>query len=268
LINLIGNAIKFTHHGKVQVRLRFDPERWQLHFEVVDTGIGISPEQMKRIFSPFSQGDVSVSRNFGGTGLGLVISQRLAEMLGGTLTAKSIEGTGSTFSFSITTGNDEALKLVDYNSLPFEAQMQLSSRQIVTIPGESIRLSCRVLVVDDRRDIRYLSRYILTKAGAAVHECEDGLIAVDHMSASLDQAVQPDLILLDMQMPNLDGYATARAIRSLGYTGPIVALTADAMQSDMNNCIEAGCNDYLSKPIDRTELLAKVAELTNRKTET
>ena len=119
-----------------------------------------------------------------------------------------------------------------------------------------------MLVVDDRRDIRYLSKHILTKSGATVEECEDGLIAVEHMSVSLNEGRVPDLILLDMQMPNLDGYATAKAIRSLGYTGPIVALTADAMQSDMSNCLQAGCNDYLSKPIDRAQLLAKVAELT------
>ena len=131
--------------------------------------------------------------------------------------------------------------------------------------SESTRLSCHVLIVDDRRDIRFLSKQILTKAGATATECEDGLIAVEHVSASLNDGGGPDLILLDMQMPNLDGYATAQRLRSLGYAGPIVALTADAMQSDMNRCLEVGCNDYLSKPIDKAQMLKKVEALTSGK---
>jgi len=118
-----------------------------------------------------------------------------------------------------------------------------------------------MLVVDDRRDIRFLSKMLLTKAGATVDECEDGQLAVEHMTDCIDQPNCPDLVLLDMQMPNLDGYETARALRKLGYAGPIIALTADAMQGDMNECIEAGCNDYLSKPIDATLLVQKVEEL-------
>ncbi|MCA9009592.1 MAG: response regulator [Planctomycetaceae bacterium] len=116
--------------------------------------------------------------------------------------------------------------------------------------------------MDDRRDIRFLSKSILTKSGATVKECEDGLLAVEHVSSCSSDGGSPDLILLDMQMPNPDGYATTQRLRALGYTGPIVALTADAMQSDMNKCLEAGCNDYLSKPIDKSQLLKKIAMLT------
>ena len=259
LINLVGNAIKFTHQGKAQIRVRFHATARQLQFDVIDTGIGISSKQMDRLFKPFSQGDASVSRNFGGTGLGLVISKRLAEMLDGSISVNSTEGVGSTFSVSIATGAFAEHNLVDYESMSV-SKRTLSEKSV----AEPTKLACHVLIVDDRRDIRYLSKYILTKSGATVHECEDGLIALEHVTACLNNGVCPDLILLDMQMPNLDGYATAQRMRSLGYQGPIVALTADAMQSDMHKCLEAGCNDYLSKPINKELLLRKVAELTNR----
>ncbi len=257
LINLIGNAIKFTYEGKVQICVRFDAATQRLQFEIIDTGIGISPDQMERLFKPFSQGDASVSRNFGGTGLGLIISQRLAEMLDGSITVTSTKGLGSTFSVSIATGEIACLDLVDYASLHIETNTSSSTEQ-----NALTTLACHVLVVDDRRDIRFLSRHILTAAGATVDECHDGLVAVEHVSACLKKGSVPDIILLDMQMPNLDGYATAQRLRSLGYTRPIVALTADAMQGDMVKCLEAGCNDYLSKPIDKAFLLRKVAELT------
>ncbi len=237
LINLIGNAIKFTHQGKVQICVRFDAETRHFQFDVIDTGIGISTEQRERLFKPFAQGDSTVSRNFGGTGLGLVISQRLAEMLGGSITVSSTEGHGSKFSVSIATGDNAGIELVHYDSMVVETETQSASRL-----SEPIELSCHVLIVDDRRDIRFLSKYILTKCGATVDECEDGLIAVEHVSACLRNGSVPDLVLLDMQMPNLDGYSTAQKLRSLGYVGPIIALTADAMQSDMNKCLEAGCN--------------------------
>lgn len=256
LINLVGNAIKFTRKGRVQIRVSYSAQTRQLQFDVIDTGIGISAEQMERLFKPFSQGDASVSRNFGGTGLGLAISQRLAKLLGGTITASSTEGVGSTFSVSIATGEIAATNLVDYRSLAAGIRTEA-----LTGNSETNNLSCHVLIVDDRRDIRFLSKRILTKWGATVDECEDGLIAVDHIAACLDNASCPDLILLDMQMPNLDGYATARRLRSLGYSGPIVALTADAMQGDMSQCIEAGCNDYLSKPIDSGRLIELVRSL-------
>ncbi|QDV25845.1 PAS domain S-box protein [Aureliella helgolandensis] len=260
LINLVGNAIKFTHRGQVQIRVQFDAMTWRLQFDVIDTGIGISQGQMARLFKPFSQGDASVSRNFGGTGLGLIISQRLAEMLGGSITAESTENVGSVFSVSIQTGENSHLELVDYESM-------LDSRgvHVDTNHNEPSKLTCHVLIVDDRRDIRFLSKHILTKSGATVSECADGLEAVERIAAHLIDGKVPDLILLDMQMPNLDGYATAQRLRSLGYTGPILALTADAMQSDMNRCLDVGCNNYLSKPIDEKQLLKKVADLTTGK---
>jgi PAS domain S-box-containing protein len=273
LINLVGNAIKFTEAGHVKIRVRFESgigfqtvsetsndklEAYPtLHFDIIDTGIGMSDIQQERLFKPFSQGDASVTRNFGGTGLGLAISQRLAEMLGGEITASSTEGVGSTFMVTIATGNLKNIELVDYAS-----EFADPPKHIEPTTNEAISIGCHVLVVDDRRDIRFLTKRLLTKAGATVDECEDGQFAVDHITDCLHKSNCPNLILLDMQMPNMDGYEAARALRELGYTGPIIALTADAMQGDMSECIAAGCNDYLSKPIDAIRLVQMVQKFT------
>lgn len=284
LINLVGNAIKFTRKGHVKISVRYDARtdnvpaaqknephltdsidvtlcsaRGFLHFDIVDTGIGMSDEQQDRLFKPFSQGDSTVSRHFGGTGLGLAISKRLAEMLGGEISMQSTEGVGSTFTLTVDVGDVADVELVEFGAgTVSEAKLPEPKRL------EGLSLQCRVLVVDDRRDIRFLSRRLLTKAGATVDECEDGQVAVDFMKDCLGKDNCPALVLLDMQMPNLDGYQTARILRSLGYKGPIIALTADAMQGDMNECLEAGCNDYLSKPIDGERLIRMVAEMTSR----
>ena len=227
-----------------------------LYFDVIDSGIGMSEEQRLRLFKPFSQGDASVTRNFGGTGLGLAISQRLAEMLGGHITATSTERVGSTFSVSIAIGELTEVELIDYAELLNDVS---PSEQA---PRDEHKLNCHVLVVDDRRDIRFLSKRLLSKAGATSDECEDGLMAVQYIADCLATRNCPDLILLDMQMPNLDGYQTARQLRELGYAGPIIALTADAMQGDMRDCLEAGCNAYLSKPIDGQKLIQLISQFT------
>ncbi len=216
----------------------------------------MTDEQQAKLFRPFVQGDSSVSRHFGGTGLGLAISRRLTEMLGGQLDVVSELGKGSTFTFTIATGDISEGNLIEPQpTLLTEASDDLT-------PQSTPMLDCKVLVVDDRRDIRFLSKRILTTAGATVDEREDGQLAVDYIEQRLRRGDVPDLVLLDMQMPNLDGYQTARKLRKLGYVGPIIALTADAMQGDMNECLQAGCNDYLSKPIDTARLIQLVGELT------
>ncbi|WP_404309000.1 PAS domain S-box protein [Neorhodopirellula lusitana] len=264
LINLVGNAVKFTREGRVSIRTRFEPATHLLHFDVIDTGIGMSQEQQDRLFKPFSQGDSSVSRHFGGTGLGLAISKRLAEMLGGEITASSTVDVGSTFTVTIATGDaaDEPLVATSNRDVQEDSLQVTLSQSQNEIDGKVVALNCLVLIVDDRRDIRFLSRSILTKAGARVEECEDGLLAVEHIERAIDANQLPDLILLDMQMPNLDGYQTARQLRERGYLGPIIALTADAMQGNMNECLQAGCNDYLSKPIDSQRMLQLIAQMT------
>lgn len=257
LINLVGNAIKFTPEGNVRLVVRMESDPIRLCIDVIDTGIGITPEQQEQLFLPFSQGDSSVNRTFGGTGLGLTISRRLAEMLGGTIHFQSEVGVGSTFTLSVFPGDLTGVALVDHSQPVSKLVDDLENSS--TTP---IKLNCYALVVDDRRDIRFLSRRILTKAGATVDECEDGLQAVDKIIESMKARRLPDVIILDMQMPKLDGYATAKKLRELGYDAPIIALTADAMQGDMNLCLKAGCNDYLSKPIDAAKLVALVSKLT------
>ena len=263
LINLVGNAIKFTREGRVRIRVWMESQKRRFHFDVIDTGIGMTQEQQDRLFKPFSQGDSSVTRHFGGTGLGLAISKRLAEMLGGQITASSTQGVGSTFTVTLATGSIANEPLVDHSIDSFANDLATNERDCGSDCDSVKKLDCHVLIVDDRRDIRFLSRRILTKAGASVDECEDGQLAIEYIEQSLNVNKRPDLILLDMQMPNLDGYQTARKLRELGYSGPIIALTADAMQGDMNQCLEAGCNDYLSKPIDSARLVKLIAQMTN-----
>ncbi|MEZ6130898.1 MAG: response regulator [Planctomycetaceae bacterium] len=272
LINLVGNAIKFTDRGEVRIVVSHCRDSSPSHagrpmssagrgesetngdtvcFEVIDTGIGMTRNQMQRLFHPFSQADSTVTRNFGGTGLGLAISQRLAAMLGGQISVKSESGQGSRFLLAIDAGDLSTANLIAPHQYSGETSSGKGART-------SQALRCRVLVVDDRRDIRFLSKRILTQAGATVTEAEDGQDAVEQVQTMLHENRCVDLILLDMQMPRLDGYRTAEQLRRMGFTGPIIALTADAMQGDMSRCLECGCNDYLSKPIDRDEILAKV----------
>jgi CheY-like chemotaxis protein len=271
---LVGNAIKLTKKGQVDIVVRFDGgigfqpvkdnivknDRLEayptLTFDIIDTGIGMSDDQKSRLFKPFSQGDSSVSRHFGGSGLGLAISRRLAKMLGGNVRAESKLGEGSKFSVTIRTGPIDGVELVEPTMV-----IETTTPAIAAVVDESL-LACRVLVVDDRRDIRFLSRRILSKAGANVDEAEDGQLALDFIHNRLAEGNPFDLILLDMQMPRLDGYETAKRLRASGFVGPIIALTADAMQGDMNRCLEAGCNDYLSKPIDAARLVQLVREMT------
>lgn len=260
LINLVGNAIKFTESGVVHLTVReiVRSDQTAIEFVVVDTGIGISVEQQRKLFQPFSQGDASITRSYGGTGLGLAISHRLVGMLGGAIAVKSEAGKGSQFTFSIAAGNvsDEYRiqpQLADESQPTFISDAATNSSQT---------LNCRVYVVDDRRDVRYLSSSILSGVGACVEQAVDGLEAVERMESDLEFRSSIDLILLDMQMPRLDGYDTARRLRNLGFTKPIVALTADAMQDERRRCIEAGCDAFLSKPINSAKLIETVAQLT------
>ncbi len=252
LINLVGNAIKFTKEGYVALNVSY-LEDGLLKFDIIDTGIGIARDQLDNLFQPFSQGDSSVSRRFGGTGLGLVISMRLARMLGGMISVHSELDQGSTFSFTIATGDIGQLQTGHFSIRDQQAQ---SSEEQTSLQHR------RVLVVDDRREIRYLSRHLLEKAGAQVDEVENGQQAVEYVENGLKVDFLPHLVLLDMQMPILDGYSTATQLRYLGFEGPIVALTGDAMQDDRNRCIESGCTSYLSKPIDAKRLISLVGELT------
>lgn len=272
LINLVGNAIKFTASGCVTIKVSYtdsasawqhtqpQPHAAQLRFAVIDSGIGMSREQQERLFQPFSQGDSLITQKFGGTGLGLAISKRLAEMLNGEIQVESKINKGSTFTLTIAPGEVKAR-----NFKPLNAQkVSLSHATVADQKVAEQKLDAHVLIVDDRRDIRFLSSRIVVTAGGQVTEAEDGLQAIEVFKRATAQGVTFDVILLDLQMPNLNGYETATELRKLGYANPIIALTADAMQGDMTRCIEAGCNYHISKPINKAELLRLIFELAPR----
>jgi len=271
LINLVGNALKFTNAGRVCVETRlvgYDGDAPGLQFDVVDTGIGLTAEQIDGLFLPFSQADSSTTRNYGGTGLGLTISLRLARMLGGDITVESVHGQGSRFRLTIATGPLTGVELTNDTAHSAAPESPAGQPPVTPIAAPVIRLNCRVLLVEDGPDNRRLTSYILVKAGAEVALAEDGLDAVEKALAAQpgfgrrrrDVREPFDLILMDMQMPVMDGYEATRRLRQEGYRGPIVALTAHAMRHDRDKCFEAGCDAFVSKPVDRQSLLEIVAK--------
>ncbi len=255
LINLVGNAIKFTKRGHILIRVRYIGEGdGFIEFDVIDTGIGIDRQQQKALFEPFTQGHTGIDRDYGGTGLGLAISQRLARSLGGEISVESTLGRGSRFTCRVAAATSPGVTMIQP-----QQQLQLESA------GETahrVHLEHRILVVDDRRDIRFLSRRILSAAGANIVEAIDGLDAIGKVNAAEQEQHPFDCIVLDMQMPRLDGYRTAERLRKMGFDRPILALTAEAMDGDSNRCLNSGCDDYMSKPINATKLLKTVARLT------
>jgi len=262
LINLIGNAIRFTDQGGVNVRCRFvargTGDASKLEIEVDDTGIGISPQQLAGLFQPFAQADGSVARRFGGTGLGLYISQRLAEALGGTIRVESSAGKGSRFTVSLPVTEADGARLIDNPQYDAGTSAANEAEECDIDRSELLR-GRRVLLADDGRDNQYLIALFLRSAGAEVDVVDDGRAAIDTLRAVQRQNGLYDLVLMDMQMPQLDGYTATARLRNDGYHGPIVALTAHAMAGDREKCLAAGCTDYLSKPVTREQLLRRVA---------
>jgi CheY-like chemotaxis protein/anti-sigma regulatory factor (Ser/Thr protein kinase) len=254
LTNLIGNAIKFTQKGHINVDVRAEVDdqthRSLLIFEVTDTGIGISEKDQKKLFQPFAQADQSITRQFGGTGLGLVLSQRLAQQLGGDLIlSESKVGVGSKFVASINAGPFENLSAQDgclrdqpANVLPVE-------------PTPTSLQSARVLVVDDVPENQFLLRKYLESVGAEVEVAGDGEEAI---SKALSRAF--DVVLMDIQMPHVDGIQATKRLRAKGYGHPILALTAHAMREEMNRSYEAGCDEHLTKPLSKRNLIAAISK--------
>ena len=257
LLNLAGNAVKFTSSGAVRMRVSRRPKG--LRFEVADSGIGIPPEARQRLFSNFSQVDASTTRRFGGTGLGLAISKRLAEGMGGSIGVDSTEGEGSCF----------------WVELPLEATTEAASRSPAGFPapGAAVEKSAaaesevpparqadkprRLLLVEDNKVNQKLALALLARLGYSADLAENGVEAV---KAACEQRYA--LILMDMQMPEMDGLEVTRRIRCLGGANqsvPIVALTANAMQSDREACRAAGMDDFLAKPFSRDALVACLA---------
>ncbi|MEN6459423.1 MAG: ATP-binding protein [Thermoguttaceae bacterium] len=252
LMNLVSNAIKFTHRGEVKVlaNLVQDPDKPQLVIQVRDTGVGIPAEKFGAIFDPFVQADTSVTREFGGTGLGLTICSRIAQALGGRVDVSSQIGVGSTFTVAIDTGPLDNVKII---AAPAADGMRSAHRQAQE--GSLCLTDINVLLVEDGHTNRRLFTVVLEDAGARVTPAENGQIGVD---LALSQPF--DLILMDMQMPIMDGYAAAAELRQRGVTLPIIALTAHAMKGDRQKCEAAGCTDYVTKPVDANVLIRTIAK--------
>jgi signal transduction histidine kinase/CheY-like chemotaxis protein/HPt (histidine-containing phosphotransfer) domain-containing protein len=253
LMNVIGNAIKFTDKGSVDVvaRLENSDDSPRVTVDIVDTGIGIAPDYLNRIFEPFTQADQSITRRFGGTGLGLAISRQIAEFLGGHISVTSRPGEGSTFTVRIATGSLQGVRLLEAPTADLmPSQTPTSGSRLPTLSNRT------VLLVEDGETNRKLVSLMLRRAGADVVVAENGQIAVD-----LAASQSFDVILMDMQMPVLDGYEATRLLRRRGVNTPIIALTAHSMKGDEERCLAAGCSGYITKPIDSDRLLRTLANV-------
>lgn len=258
LLNVVGNAIKFTDHGTVTIHASVASEQSSMLFRVVDTGIGMTPEQRDKLseFNAFTQADTSTTRRFGGSGLGLRISNALATMLGGGITIDSTINVGSTFTIAVATGDlsSTTMREPEYIADSLKNNQRTPSKERQPSENSKELEGVRILLAEDGPDNQRLISFHLKKAGAEVLICDNGLIAAETIeSSSADEL--PDVILMDMQMPELDGYSATRRLRAAGFTLPILALTAHAMDGDRQKCIDAGCNDYLTKPIDKLKLI-------------
>lgn len=318
IMNIIGNAIKFTSVGGVRIITRLlkcdtlnSPDNF-ISFEVVDSGIGLSEAQIATLFQPFSQADCSMSRKFGGTGLGLAISKRLAQKLGGDIKVHSTLNVGSSFVITIRTGSLDGVTMLDnpreavlnaptmlelnaqtftdesaytrksqsnqitHNRTPQNNNNNIlpetntsgnndkDDEKIITEKPKPLS-GYKILLVEDGVDNQRLISFILKKAGAEVDIAENGKIGVDKimattaLGADAASANTPyNVTLMDMQMPVMDGYTAVALLRNKGYKGTIIALTAHAMDGDRDKCINAGCDDYATKPVDRNVLVKTV----------
>ncbi len=256
LVNLTGNAIKFTESGSVKLltRLINNSDQPQIQFDIIDTGLGMTKEQVGKLFQPFAQADSSTTRKFGGTGLGLMISKRLAEMLGGDITVESEPGKGSVFRLTISTG---ALKNTEMLEDPEQATFVIPEVSTPKPAGKE-SLNCRILLAEDNPTNQTIIVRMLEKVGARVTTVANGELAVEAAIAAENSAEPFHLILMDMQMPVMDGYEATRMLRKKWYMKPIIALTAHAMASDERKCIDAGCDDYATKPINREKLICTI----------
>ena len=241
LLNLTGNAVKFTGQGSITVRVRRLEDGLEdvlLHCEVRDTGIGISPEDQKRLFTAFEQADDSTTRKYGGTGLGLAISKRLAHLMGGEIGVQSVPDEGSCFWFTARLGKAASSTVPVVRALPVDAAEARLRREFA---------GARILLAEDEPISSEVFSSMLEDVGMVIAVASDGVIAL-----SMAQASRYDLILMDMQMPNLNGVGATRAIRadSLNRDTPILAMTANAFSDDRKACLEAGMNDHIAKPIN------------------
>ncbi len=257
MINLIANGLKFASKGRVDVIVESEisQQRTWLVIAVQDTGIGISRQKIDSLFEPFVQADHSISSRFGGTGLGLSITKRLVDALGGSIGVDSQQGQGSVFTFRIPVDPVQGLGtvLLQSSSLPRDVATSADHQ------ARRIKLNAKVLIADDMRDVRFVAQHFLRKADCHVDAAENGQQAVDMIVAAIEAGEPYDFCLMDMQMPELDGVGAIRELRRRGIALPVIALTADAMKGTRRRLLEAGFDEYLSKPLDVDRLLAAAA---------
>lgn len=254
LLNLLGNAIKFTNEGEISLEIAETTVNGEdaLEFAIQDTGIGISSTDIEKLFKPFSQATGISSLREQGTGLGLAISRQLAQYLGGNISVISSPGIGSRFTVHIDPG---PLENVQRQILDLNAKLDTTSSI------KAISFKGHVLVTDDLPDIRFLVGHLIGSFGARVSYASNGeeAIALVKEKAAYNDAF--DLLIMDSHMPVLDGLSATRALRELGYTMPILALTASTLRGERELCLAAGCDDYLSKPIEAETLLTRVQDM-------
>ncbi len=258
IFNLVGNAIKFTDSGSVAVCCRFEKNTTsgpRLRIEIIDSGIGMAQDRLETIFDPFVQADTTVTRRFGGTGLGLAISRKFARALGGDITVKSEPGKGSTFIIDLATGDLKGVPFLEPDEIVlFQQQLNITETFHWQFP------EARLLVVDDGAENRELVRLVLEEAGLTVDEAENGRIGLDKI-----ENVQYDVILMDVQMPVMDGFTATKKLREKGIETPIIALTANAMKGYEQKCLDVGYTGYLTKPIDIDSFMEVLAGLLDGK---
>jgi len=265
LINIVGNAIKFTEVGGVRLvpSLVQVGEEAFMQFDVVDSGVGMDGDQVARLFQPFTQADASTTRKFGGTGLGLTICRRFAAMLGGDITVvESQEGAGTRFRVAVAAGSLDGVEMLKD---PASATVVSARSSKASAQADQADLrGRRLLLAEDGPDNQRLIAHVLSSVGAEVNVVENGKLAVESALAAHDAGKPFDVVLMDMQMPVMDGYEATRRLRGECYAGPIIALTAHAMGGDREKCIHSGCDDYATKPIDRNELISAINTLIER----
>ncbi len=254
LLNLLGNAIKFTEEGEVSLHIAETQVRNKtyLRFSIRDTGVGISKNDIERLFKPFTQVTNTLSSRQQGTGLGLAISRQLAQCLGGNISVKSQPDVGSVFTLYINPGNLEGVE-----RRPLDSRSTLD----VTTISKAFSFKGHVLVTDDLPDIRMLLGHLITSFGGRVTYASDGQEAIDLVQRKAADGDSFDLLIMDSQMPVLDGLSATRLLRDQGYQKPILALTAASLRGERERCLAAGCDDYLSKPIDAATLLTRIQKL-------